>query len=336
MKFFKFFLVIFLLIPQLAQAIYRVYTGNIGDRKVEFYIYAIPDSTFNIRYIDDKTFKIKQLGLPEKKRNNYIFKEYSGDSEGDVNSILIKNFDFNENKANSENKILKGYSTEFGEFTLEKKFEYNVVWDDEDKNIQNQAQSLFNNVEFDNIEFLQVDSTDNFYFKVLISKKKKDDIRIKGINIYSKKNGELYQTILNSKGYRFYTFSALSIGDFDFDGIKDDLSLADGETSGVNVPHKYYLYDKSSEKFVDANLEGYIFDFDNDKKIATSTKTCDDLTKDSTSITLNKMYFLMKKQQKFQYLENYCLVSSDEFIRKCTSKEKQSCENKIVKPTDDL
>ena len=39
----RYLLLIVLLLPQVTQAIYRIYTGNIGDRKVEFYINGFSD-----------------------------------------------------------------------------------------------------------------------------------------------------------------------------------------------------------------------------------------------------------------------------------------------------
>lgn len=67
----KYLLIIILLLPQITQAIYRVYSGNMGDKKIEFYINAISDDNFNIIYIDDKTYKIEYLGLPQKVDNLY-------------------------------------------------------------------------------------------------------------------------------------------------------------------------------------------------------------------------------------------------------------------------
>lgn len=99
------------------------------------------------------------------------------------------------------------------------------------------------------------------------------------------------------KGYGFFTFNAVQIGDFDFDfdfdfdGNENDFLLADGETHGSNVPQTYYIYDNSQNKFIDPDLEGYSLHFDHEKRIATSTKTCGDEFLDLSSITINKMYY---------------------------------------------
>ena len=118
-------------------------------------------------------------------------------------------------KLKSESNYLFGYSETFGDFKLKKEFEFNIVSENGYGINQVESKTLFDNTEFKNIEFLQRSSTKDFYFKVILSKKKKEDIKITGINVYSKKSGELLQTIKNSKGYIFYTFHAVQIGDFD-------------------------------------------------------------------------------------------------------------------------
>lgn len=202
---------------------------------------------------------------------------------------------------------------------------------------EKEAEKLFNNTEFKNIEFLQMNSTNEFYFKVLISKKKKEGIKTTGINIYSKKDGKLLQTIKNSKDYGFYTFFAIEVGDFDFDGNKNDFLLADSQTHATNVPQTYYIYDKSQNKFIAPNLEGYSIRFDPETRIATSTKTCGDVVNYTYNVILNKMYFFDGNKKQYYYIDQYCMASIDAdnlTLRKCTNKEKQDCE-KAVEPGDE-
>ncbi|MWP48109.1 hypothetical protein [Gilliamella sp. Pas-s27] len=158
--------------------------------------------------------------------------------------MIIKNFDFSENQTKSKNDFLIGSLNEFGDFKLKKIFEYNLAWpwDDKDKIKEKDAERIFNDTKFQNIEFLQMNSTKEFYFKVLISKERKRGITITGIKVYSKKNGELVQAINNMKGYGLFTFNAIQIGDFDFDGNENDFLLANVETHAANVLQTYYIY----------------------------------------------------------------------------------------------
>ena len=327
------------LIPQVTEAVYRVYSGNMGDDKVEFYLLATPDSNFDITYIKDKTYEVGYIGGPQKKENDYHFKNFTTiDTDNDSDTLIIKNFDFSLNKVKSESNYLFGYSEKFGDFKLKKEFEYNVFAENGYELTRVESKRLFDNTEFENIEFLQRSSTKDFYFKVILSKKKKEDIKITGINVYSKKNGELLQTIKNSKGYVFYTFHAIQIGDFDFDGNENDFFLQGAESHAANVPQIYYVYDESQNKYIEANLEGYSIQFDSENKIATSTKTCGDVITYSSNVLLKKLYYFNNKEKKYTYIDKYCEAIPDGdnyYLRQCTKKERLDCEKAVVEVGDE-
>ena len=327
------------LIPQVTEAVYRVYSGNMGDDKVEFYLLATPDSNFDITYIKDKTYEVGYIGGPQKKENDYHFKNFTTiDTDNDSDTLIIKNFDFSLNKVKSESNYLFGYSEKFGDFKLKKEFEYNVFAENGYELTRVESKQLFDNTEFENIEFLQRSSTKDFYFKVILSKKKKEDIKITGINVYSKKNGELLQTIKNSKGYVFYTFHAIQIGDFDFDGNENDFFLQGAESHAANVPQIYYVYDESQNKYIEANLEGYSIQFDSENKIATSTKTCGDVITYSSNVLLKKLYYFNNKEKKYTYIDKYCEAIPDGdnyYLRQCTKKERLDCEKAVVEVGDE-
>ena len=335
----KYILMIVFLIPQVTEAVYRVYSGNIGDDKVEFYLLATPDSNFDITYIKDKTYEVGYIGGPQKKENDYHFKNFTTiDTDNDSDTLIIKNFDFSLNKVKSESNYLFGYSEKFGDFKLKKEFEYNVFAENGYELTRVESKQLFDNTEFENIEFLQRSSTKDFYFKVILSKKKKEDIKITGINVYSKKNGELLQTIKNSKGYVFYTFHAIQIGDFDFDGNENDFFLQGAESHAANVPQIYYVYDDSQNKYIEANLEGYSIQFDSENKIATSTKTCGDVITYSSNVLLKKLYYFNNKEKKYTYIDKYCEAIPDGvnyYLRQCTKKERLDCEKAVVEVGDE-
>ena len=327
------------LIPQVTEAVYRVYSGNMGDDKVEFYLLATPDSNFDITYIKDKTYEVGYIGGPQKKENDYHFKNFTTiDTDNDSDTLIIKNFDFSLNKVKSESNYLFGYSEKFGDFKLKKEFEYNVFAENGYELTRVESKQLFDNTEFENIEFLQRSSTKDFYFKVILSKKKKEEIKITGINVYSKKNGELLQTIKNSKGYIFYTFHAIQIGDFDFDGNENDFFLQGAESHAANVPQIYYVYDESQNKYIEANLEGYSIQFDSENKIATSTKTCGDVITYSSNVLLKKLYYFNNKEKKYTYIDKYCEAIPDGdnyYLRQCTKKERLDCEKAVVEVGDE-
>ena len=339
MNIVKSLLIIMFLIPHVTEAIYRVYSGNMGENKVEFYLFATYDSIFDIIYIEDKTYEVGYIGAPQKKENDYHFKDFTTiDTVSDKDILIIKNFDFSLNKVKSESNYLFGYSETFGDFKLKKEFEYNVVNENGYGRNQVESKTLFDNTEFKNIEFLQRSSTKDFYFKVILSKKKKEDIKITGINVYSKKSGELLQTIKNSKGYIFYTFHAVQIGDFDFDGNENDFFLQGAESFAPNVPQIYYIYDESQNKYIEANLEGYSIQFDSENKIATSTKTCGDVFLYSYNVLLKKLYYFNKKEKKFTYIDKYCESipdGDDYYLRQCTKKERLDCEKAVVEVGDE-
>ncbi|MBI0096075.1 MULTISPECIES: hypothetical protein [Gilliamella] len=335
----KYILMIVFLIPQVTEAVYRVYSGNIGDDKVEFYLLATPDSNFDITYIKDKTYEVGYIGGPQKKENDYHFKNFTTiDTDNDSDTLIIKNFDFSLNKVKSESNYLFGYSEKFGDFKLKKEFEYNVFTANGYELTRVESKQLFDNTEFENIEFLQRSSTKDFYFKVILSKKKKEEIKITGINVYSKKNGELLQTIKNSKEYVFYTFHAIQIGDFDFDGNENDFFLQGAESHAANVPQIYYVYDDSQNKYIEANLEGYSIQFDSENKTATSTKTCGDVITYSSNVLLKKLYYFNNKEKKYTYIDKYCEAIPDGdnyYLRQCTKKERLDCEKAVVEVGDE-
>ena len=339
MNIVKSILMIVFLIPQVTEAVYRVYSGNIGDDKVEFYLLATPDSNFDITYIKDKTYEVGYIGGPQKKENDYHFKNFTTiDTDNDSDTLIIKNFDFSLNKVKSESNYLFGYSEKFGDFKLKKEFEYNVFTANGYELTRVESKQLFDNTEFNNIEFLQRSSTKDFYFKVILSKKKKEEIKITGINVYSKKNGELLQTIKNSKGYIFYTFHAIQIGDFDFDGNENDFFLQNAESHADNVQQIYYIYDESQNKYIEANLEGYSIQFDSENKIATSTKTCGDVITYTSNVLLKKLYYFNNKEKKYTYIDKYCAAIPDGdnyYLRQCTKKERLDCEKAVVEVGDE-
>ncbi|PXY99987.1 hypothetical protein DKK69_07260 [Gilliamella apicola] len=59
----------------------------------------------------------------------------------------------------------------------------------------------------------------------------------------------------------------------------------------------YYIYDESQNKYIEANLEGYLIKLDSENKIAASTKTCGDVFVDPMFIKLYKRYLFNKNKK---------------------------------------
>ncbi|MWP48154.1 hypothetical protein, partial [Gilliamella sp. Pas-s27] len=99
--------------------------------------------------------------------------------------------------------------------------------------------------EFNNIDYLQQHSTKDFYFKVIVSKKKNEEANIVGIKIYSKHDGKLIQTITGIKGCEFHGYANIvnhEKSDYNFDGDNNDFYLFKDRLSGPNRTAEYYVY----------------------------------------------------------------------------------------------
>ena len=87
----------------------------------------------------------------------------------------------------------------------------------------------------------------------------------------------------------------------------------------------YYIYDESQNKYIEANLEGYLIKLDSENKIATSKKTCGDVFVDPMFIKLYKRY-LFNKNKKYDYQDQYC-ISYENY-------EEKSIDKKYTKKKD--
>ena len=334
MNYIKSILFIILLTPVISQAIlYRIYTGNIGQDKAEFYF----DSESSVAvYLDSKNHQVMLLEFIKSNSDKFNFKSYYADSyENVIDKIFIENFNshtFYSNYSNPENyQYLTGYTFNGDKINLHKTFEYN----------KNGDHSL-RKEEFSNIDYLQLNSTKDFYFKVVVSKKKNEKEQIVGIKIYSKHDDHLIQTIRGIKGCEFNSSVSIITNegfDFNFDGDNNDFFLVKDRVYGPNNTAEYYVYDKTQQQFVKLNLEGNDFHFDDQEKAATSYKTCPG-KKENYEISLtdhfkyigNNRYKRVKTECVYH---EHCYLNEDnnqfEFKnqRACKPKELTSCRNYI-------
>ncbi len=112
---------------------------------------------------------------------------------------------------------------------------------------------------FDKLEFMQPASTEDHYFKLLISKEKEEDIRVVGVRVYEKKTDRLIQEI--ALDCRFWGLNSITVGDFNFDCI-DDFSVFETSYAGPNTSSIYILRAPDSEKYFVSEISGISLEFD--------------------------------------------------------------------------
>ncbi|MWP48012.1 hypothetical protein [Gilliamella sp. Pas-s27] len=327
-----FFVVVFFSNTLLAN--YSVYEGNIGKYKVEFYFDAFYKDDINIIYIDNRNYEPRQLNSTNKYRNDEGITFNIPDTNfgsSIIDTIVIKNIDFNEDGTIILNKTLECESKLYGSFKLDKKFGYDFKThvNADDYNLK-----LKKNVEFNNVEIIQRESTKDYYFKTLISKKKGEFMQVVGINIYQKKDGNLFQTINNLKGYGFLSFTSINTNqDANFDEKDNDfyISKTTDSINDGNILDAYYSYDNNSGKFVYLNLSGRFITFDSEKKTAEKVKYC---PKDYFNRVILTDLYQYTDKKKYTILNSKCKVENKSKVdyklllsRQCTKKERNFCMN---------
>ncbi|SCC24660.1 hypothetical protein [Gilliamella intestini] len=332
MNYIKLILLIILLIPTISQAeFYHIYTGTIGQNKAEFYF-----ADNHAFYFAGKEHQVKHLSfIRERERNDkFNFNVYYADSfEKILDKIYIENFnDYVFGSEESSHQHLNGYTLNGDKVNLHKIFEYE----------KHSEQHPLSEAEFNNIEFLQEHSTKDFYFKVLISKKKKEEVEIVGINIYSKHDGRLIQTITGIQGCKFNSYVSIMTHeafDFNFDGDNNDFYLTKNRNYGPNQIDDYYVYDKTQQQFVKLNLDGNDFRFDDEEKEATSYKTCPGKKENDEISLIDDFKYI--GNNRYKRVKTECLYKSGEYLneennqfeyknqRACKPKEIKDCRNYI-------
>lgn len=314
MNYIKSILLIILLIPTISHSIYRIYTDNIGQDKAEFYF----DDVYTI-YLDDNEHQVKKLSSIGKNNDVYKFKSYYVTSPEEViDEVFIKKLDsdtFNDLKKNYQQ--LTGDTRSGNKIDLHKIFEYDI----HNKNRLDEA-------EFNNIDFLQENSTKDFYFKLVISKKKKEEAKIVGIKVFNKKDGHLIQNITGVKAGIFESFTHITTGndDYNFDDDNNDFSIGSllfNGRGGARVIAEYYSYDKKQKKYVKLNLKGNDIRLDSKTKTATDYKLCFS-RKTEGRIELNDTFQYMGNNH-YKQIKTKCLYKEDDVQRACTPQELINC-----------
>ncbi|MWP48071.1 hypothetical protein, partial [Gilliamella sp. Pas-s27] len=170
MKQIKYILLSLVLIPAMSHAIFRIYTGTIGQDNAEFYF--VDDE--NAIYLNDEEHQVKELNSLSKHNDIFNYEVSYVYSSEVLDKIVIENFDrgiFNHDA--DAYQYLTGHSLNGDKINLHEIFKYKKY-----------DERSLREAEFNNIDYLQQHSTKDFYFKVIVSKKKNEEANIVGIKIY--------------------------------------------------------------------------------------------------------------------------------------------------------
>ena len=162
-------------------------------------------------------------------------------------------------------------------------------------------------------EILQANSTKNHYFMIAPS-----EGCVGKIKVFDKKTNTLLQVVESSGEKCGYAgFYAVSVDDYNFDGIDDFSSFSD-YFSGSNFTSEYFLFDVKNKKYLNSEISGISLEFNQKTKRISETNTCcmgTIVSKKEYKVVNNKM--VLTKKQCFKW---------DEYQRKLVERNKKTCE----------
>ena len=162
---------------------------------------------------------------------------------------------------------------------------------------------------FEKLELMQPESTKDNYFKLLISKKEGEDIRVVGVRVYEKQTDRLIQEL--ELDCQFWGLNNISVGDYNFDGV-DDFSVFESSYAGPNTSSIYLLKDTKSDMYFISEISGISLEFDSEEKLIYEHNQCC-----AGRSHMNATYKLV--DNKMVLIEKKCLEYDDEkedFIEK--------------------
>jgi len=162
---------------------------------------------------------------------------------------------------------------------------------------------------FEKLELMQPESTKDNYFKLLISKKEGEDIRVVGVRVYEKQTDRLIQEL--ELDCQFWGLNNISVGDYNFDGV-DDFSVFESSYAGPNTSSIYLLKDTKSDMYFISEISGISLEFDSGEKLIYEHNQCC-----AGRSYMNATYKLV--DNKMVLIEQRCLEYDDEkedFIEK--------------------
>lgn len=222
------------------------YSGVIGDAPVTFVTNIYSDGVGTAVYVYDKYDEPIRLDNGKVVKNKLTFTEK--DAKKMTRATLT--FDNYSEKAAELKGVWKDAKTgKTLDIKLKKDFETDYGSDADAEG-----------------EFIQGDALTDSYFKVAVKGE-----RAVAVKIFEKKTDRLLQTIDVDTQQR--GADGVSVGDYNFDGVQD-FSLFESSFAGPNTSSLYYLYDSAKKLFADSGWEGVSFEFDEKKKLVSSTNSC--------------------------------------------------------------
>uniref|UniRef100_UPI00404817C1 FG-GAP repeat protein n=1 Tax=Roseivirga sp. TaxID=1964215 RepID=UPI00404817C1 len=170
----------------------------------------------------------------------------------------------------------------------------------------------YDNNEFKNLELLQLESTEDHYFKLLVSKESGESPRVIGVKILEKRTDRLIQEL--SLNCEYSVLNNLSLGDFNFDGIQD-FAVFEASYTGDNASNVYILRKPKSENYFISNYHGTSLDFDYKNKIIYERNSCCMGNQYSTAkyrVENDEMVLISKECYKYDPIKkDFVLVDCD-------------------------
>ncbi len=245
-------LLIILLLFSISGKSQSSYSGYLGTFPITLVMYHYGDGDSRAYYAYDKfDTPITVSGTLKNNELRFIEKDDNG------NNFATMVFDeFEEGRQEIKGKWINSDSSK----------SYNIILN-KDFDIGNG-----DNLEWQNQELLQSESTKEHYFKTIITKEEGDFYaRISGVKIYQKQTDRLIQTI--ELDCQLFGVDNVSVGDYNFDGIQD-FSVFEASYAGPNTSSIYILRNPSSENYLKSNFSGTSLEFDNDSKLIYEHNQC--------------------------------------------------------------
>lgn len=238
------------------------YTGFVGKYPVKMVTDNYTDGVANAVYAYDKSDE--PISLSGRKVKNKLTLV-----EKDKNGVIRATLLFNDYDSESENLI--GVWTNV---SRKEKLKIELKKDFEAKTGESAV--------YDDKEIIQAKSMPDRYFTTVVSKAAGDYYaHVRAVKIYEKKSDRLLQEIdlsgdesePDKSSIIFRGSYSISIGDYNFDGVKD-FSIFEANYAGPNTTSLYYLYDTKTKKFFDSGFNGISLEFDARKKLIFETNQC--------------------------------------------------------------
>ncbi|MDN3594319.1 XAC2610-related protein [Zunongwangia endophytica] len=228
------------------------YSGNLGKYNITLIMYHYKDGDSRAYYVYDKfDTPITINGRLEDGELKLLEKDYS-----EKKSAILIFKDFKESDKTIKGKWISIDGSKTYPISLKKDFEIDYG----------------NNVEWKTRELIQSNTTEEHYFKTIITKEKGQLYgRISGVKIFEKKSDKLIQTI--ELDCQLFGIDNVSVGDYNFDGI-EDFSVFEASYAGPNTSSIYILRDPNSNQYIKSNFSGTSLEFDNESKLIYEHNQC--------------------------------------------------------------